>query len=64
MLTSMKVACQTIAFGRGVCGTAAGTQTTQLVEDVEQYPGHIACDGASKSEVVVPIVQEGKVCAF
>jgi L-methionine (R)-S-oxide reductase len=44
-----------------VCGTAAKTQTTQLVEDVEKYPGHIACDGASKSEVVVPIVKDGKV---
>jgi L-methionine (R)-S-oxide reductase len=44
-----------------VCGTAAKTQITQLVEDVEKYPGHIACDGASKSEVVVPIVQDGKV---
>lgn len=51
-----KVACQTIAFGRGVCGTAAATQETQLVPDVEQFPGHIACDGDSKSEIVVPIV--------
>lgn len=51
-----KVACQTIAFGRGVCGTAAASQTTQLVPDVEQFPGHIACDGDSKSEIVVPIV--------
>jgi L-methionine (R)-S-oxide reductase len=56
-----QVACQIIAFGRGVCGTAAATQTTQLVEDVEKFPGHIACDGASKSEIVVPIVQGGKV---
>jgi L-methionine (R)-S-oxide reductase len=44
-----------------VCGTAAKTQVTQLVEDVEKFPGHIACDGASKSEVVVPIVQDGRV---
>jgi L-methionine (R)-S-oxide reductase len=51
-----KVACQTIAFGRGVCGTAASTQTTQLIPDVEQFPGHIACDGDSKSEIVVPIL--------
>lgn len=51
-----KVACQTIAFGRGVCGTAAATQTTQLVQDVDQFPGHIACDGDSRSEIVVPIV--------
>jgi L-methionine (R)-S-oxide reductase len=50
------VACQTIAFGRGVCGAAAQTQQTQLVEDVEQFPGHIACDGESKSEIVVPII--------
>ncbi|KAI1401680.1 GAF domain-like protein [Hypoxylon fuscum] len=51
-----KVACQTIAFGKGVCGTAAAAQTTQLVPDVEQFPGHIACDGDSRSEIVVPIV--------
>ncbi|KAI0386843.1 GAF domain-like protein [Hypomontagnella monticulosa] len=54
-----KVACQTIAFGRGVCGTAAATQTTQLVPDVEQFPGHIACDGDSRSEIVVPIIAKG-----
>ncbi|KAI1091008.1 GAF domain-like protein [Rostrohypoxylon terebratum] len=53
-----KVACQTIAFGRGVCGTAAETQTTQLIPDVEKFPGHIACDGDSKSEIVVPITIE------
>ncbi|KAK3360110.1 GAF domain-like protein [Lasiosphaeria hispida] len=51
-----KVACQTIAFGRGVCGVAAKTQKTQLVPDVDAFPGHIACDGASRSEIVVPIV--------
>ncbi|KAI0540441.1 GAF domain-like protein [Xylaria digitata] len=51
-----KVACQTIAFGRGVCGAAASTRTTQLVPDVEKFPGHIACDGDSKSEIVVPII--------
>ncbi len=45
-----------IAFGKGVCGTAAAEQTTQLVPDVERFPGHIACDGDSKSEIVVPIV--------
>ncbi|KAI1465929.1 GAF domain-like protein [Daldinia caldariorum] len=55
-----KVACQTIAFGKGVCGAAAETQTTQLVPDVEKFPGHIACDGDSKSEIVVPIVVEGE----
>ncbi|KAI6768372.1 hypothetical protein HG530_006381 [Fusarium avenaceum] len=51
-----KVACQTIKFGKGVCGVAAATQQTQLVQDVEEFPGHIACDGDSKSEIVVPIV--------
>lgn len=50
-----KVACVRIPFGRGVCGTAAATKTSQLVEDVHQFPGHIACDSASNSEVVVPI---------
>lgn len=50
-----KVACQTIAFGRGVCGAAATTQKTQLVPDVHAFPGHIACDSVTKSEIVVPI---------
>ncbi|KAK8048737.1 GAF protein [Apiospora phragmitis] len=59
-----KVACQTIYFGRGVCGAAASTRTTQLVRDVEQFPGHIACDGDSKSEIVVPIVVDDKVVAI
>ncbi|KAK3628446.1 hypothetical protein LTR56_018601 [Elasticomyces elasticus] len=59
-----KVACQTIAFGRGVCGAAAQSGKTQLVPDVEQFPGHIACDDDSKSEIVVPIVKEGKVVAI
>ncbi|KAF2710201.1 GAF domain-like protein [Pleomassaria siparia CBS 279.74] len=59
-----QVACQTIAIGRGVCGTAVEKKTTQLVEDVERFPGHIACDGASKSEVVVPIFQDGRVVAI
>ncbi|KAI2467046.1 GAF domain-like protein [Annulohypoxylon bovei var. microspora] len=53
-----KVACQTIAFGKGVCGTAAKTQKTQLIADVEQFPGHIACDGDSRSEIVVPVTIE------
>jgi L-methionine (R)-S-oxide reductase len=56
-----QVACQTIALGRGVCGAAAQTGKTQLVPDVDAFPGHIACDGASRSEIVVPIVKEGKV---
>lgn len=56
-----KVACVRIPFGRGVCGTAAATKTSQLVEDVHQFPGHIACDFASNSEVVVPIFKDGQV---
>ena len=56
-----KVACVRIPFGRGVCGTAAATKTSQLVEDVHQFPGHIACDSASSSEVVVPIFKGEQV---
>jgi L-methionine (R)-S-oxide reductase len=59
-----KVACQVIAFGRGVCGVAAATAETQNVPDVDLFPGHIACDGASKSEIVAPIVVDGKVSFF
>ncbi|KAM0721121.1 hypothetical protein Q7P37_003407 [Cladosporium fusiforme] len=59
-----KVACQTIMFGRGVCGAAAASGKTQLVPDVDEFPGHIACDGDSKSEIVVPIVADGKVVAI
>jgi GAF domain-containing protein len=51
--------CLRIAFGRGVCGTSAATRTTQLVEDVEAFPGHIACDSRSKSEIVVPVLDAG-----
>ncbi len=54
-----KPACVRIALGRGVCGTAAATRTTQLVEDVHAFPGHIACDSASKSEIVLPLVRDG-----
>jgi len=49
-------ACVRIAFGRGVCGTAAATRTTQLVADVHAFPGHIACDAASRAEIVVPLL--------
>lgn len=56
-----KVACVRIPFGRGVCGTAAATKTSQLVEDVHQFPGHIACDSASNSEVVIPIFKDEQV---
>ncbi|KAF6845242.1 gaf domain nucleotide-binding protein [Colletotrichum musicola] len=59
-----KVACQTIPFGRGVCGAAASTRETQLVPDVDAFPGHIACDGDSRSEIVVPIVSGGKLVAI
>ena len=51
-----KPACVRIAIGRGVCGTAARERRTQVVPDVEAFPGHIACDSASRSEIVVPLV--------
>ena len=54
-----KPACIRIAFGDGVCGAAAATLKTQVVEDVHAFPGHIACDAASRSELVVPIVHAG-----
>ena len=56
-----KVACVRIALGRGVCGTAAQRHETIVVPDVEKFPGHIACDHASRSEVVVPLVTGGKL---
>lgn len=56
-------ACIRIPMGAGVCGTAAKTGATQLVEDVHAFPGHIACDSASLSEVVVPVVRNGQVVA-
>jgi GAF domain-containing protein len=56
--------CLRIAFGRGVCGTAAATGQTQLVEDVHAFPGHIACDSRSASEIVVPVFDaEGRLLA-
>ena len=58
-----KVACIRIEVGKGVCGTAAQSDETQLVKDVHQFPGHIACDSASNSEIVVPIHSDGKVVA-
>ena len=51
-----KVACQTIAFGRGVCGIAAAQCQTQSVPNIMEHPGHIACDSDSASEIVVPII--------
>jgi len=56
-----KTACIRIPSGRGVCGTALATGQVQLVEDVHEFPGHIACDSASNSEIVLPICQCGKV---
>lgn len=56
-----KVACVRIPFGQGVCGTAASSRETQLVEDVHQFSGHIACDTASNSEVVVPLIVNDEV---
>lgn len=57
------LACSRIAYGRGVCGTAWKDGRTQVVPDVEQFPGHIACSSASKSEIVVPLFNDGKVVA-
>ena len=54
-----KAACIRIPFGKGVCGAAAASREVQLVEDVNAFPGHIACDSASRSELVVPIVHDG-----
>lgn len=54
-----KPACTHIAIGKGVCGTAARDEATQVVKDVHQFPGHIACDSASNSEIVVPILKDG-----
>lgn len=54
-----KPACIRIAIGRGVCGTAAQSRQTQLVRDVHEFDGHIACDAASNSEIVVPLVKSG-----
>lgn len=56
-----KPACIRIEIGRGVCGTAVAENATQLVEDVHAFPGHIACDSASNSEIVVPIHVDGKI---
>jgi L-methionine (R)-S-oxide reductase len=56
-----KPACTTITIGSGVCGTAAMGKRTVIVPDVEAFPGHIACDAASRSEIVVPLVKAGKL---
>jgi L-methionine (R)-S-oxide reductase len=58
-----KAACIRIALGDGVCGAAAATGATQLVDDVHAFPGHIACDAKSASELVVPVIRNGQVIA-
>jgi GAF domain-containing protein len=58
-----KVACVRIAMGRGVCGTSAAERRTLIVPDVEKFPGHIACDAGSRSEIVVPVLRDGQVVA-
>ena len=55
-----KPACTQIPLNRGVCGAAATTKTTQRIEDVHAFPGHIACDGASNSEIVIPLIVDGE----
>ncbi len=56
-----KVACTVIEIGKGVCGTSAQKNETIIVEDVEKFPGHIACDSGSRSEIVVPLITNSKV---
>ncbi len=56
-----KPACVRIPIGQGVCGTAAASAMTQVVADVHAFPGHIACDSASNSEIVVPLIRDGRV---
>lgn len=56
-----QIACVRIPFGKGVCGAAAQSRQTQRVEDVHAFPGHIACDSASNSELVVPLVKDGRL---
>lgn len=56
-----KPACTHIALGKGVCGTAAAELKTQLVKNVHEFPGHIACDSASNSEIVIPIIADDKL---
>jgi L-methionine (R)-S-oxide reductase len=57
------IACTRIALNRGVCGAAATKLETMIVPDVNAFPGHIACDGGSKSEIVVPVIREGALVA-
>lgn len=57
------IACTRIRYGKGVCGRAWKEATTQIVPDVDLFPGHIACNSDSKSEIVVPVIRDGKVVA-
>jgi len=56
-----KPACIRISLGKGVCGTAAGQRKIQIVEDVDKFPGHIACDSASRSEIVIPVIKNERL---
>jgi GAF domain-containing protein len=58
-----KVACVRISMGKGVCGTAAARRATVIVDDVDAFPGHIACDSGSRSEIVVPVIRDREVVA-
>ncbi|TAH41789.1 MAG: GAF domain-containing protein [Bacteroidetes bacterium] len=57
------VACTRIAFGKGVCGTAWQDGKTIIVEDVDKFPGHISCNSLSRSEIVIPVFKDNKICA-
>ena len=59
-----RVACTRIPFGKGVCGTAAEKQKTIIVDNVDEFPGHIVCDSLSKSEIVIPIILDSEVVAI
>ena len=59
-----KPACRRIQVGKGVCGTAVSERRTQIVPDVHQFPGHIACDGGSNSEIVVPMMRDGEAVSY
>lgn len=56
-----KVACTVIEIGRGVCGSSAARKETIIVNDVDQFPGHIVCDGGSRSEIVIPLIKDEKI---
>ena len=56
-----KVACTVIGVGKGVCGNSAASKQTIIVEDVEKYPGHIACDAGSRSEIVIPLLKDNNI---